>query len=63
MLGMQSWPAAADAEVIAEDENPDDAAVGKSGTGFAPLKGPWICHAKFGGESTSILFSIALSCK
>lgn len=59
---MRCWPAAADVEVIVEDENPDDAAVGKSGVGFAPPYGPGICNAQFGAESTSILFSIALSC-
>lgn len=35
-MGSRSWPAAADGEVIIEDENPDDAALGKSGISSVP---------------------------
>lgn len=52
---------AAGGEVAVEEGNPDDAAAEKSGIGGAPPLRPWSCHAQFGKELTSILFSVALS--
>lgn len=49
---------------VAENENPDDAAVENSGVGVA-LTWPCICHAQLGSpceEPNAILFSVALSC-
>lgn len=49
---------------VAENENPDDAAVENSGFGVA-LTWPCICHAQLAGpceEPNAILFSVALSC-
>jgi hypothetical protein len=49
---------------VAENENPDDAAVENSGIGVA-LTWPCICHAQLAGpceEPNAILFSVALSC-
>lgn len=56
---------AADGAVAAkEDENPDDAALGKTGIG-AMLLLPWICHTQLqnlGEETASTLFPVTLSC-
>lgn len=51
---------AADEAVIVELPNPDDAAVERNENGVAPPYEPWTCHAQFGRELTSILFSIAV---
>ena len=48
---------------VAENENPDDAAVENSGI-WAALIGPWICHAQLGtpwDEPNASLFSVMLS--
>lgn len=41
--------------VVMEDENPDDAAIEKTGTGVTLLLFPFICHAQFEnlGEETA----------
>lgn len=51
-------------EVVAKNENPDDAAVENSGIGVA-LTWPCICHAQLGSpceEPSAVLCSVALSC-
>lgn len=53
---------AVDEPVVIGEENPDDAAVEKIGIWFTPPFGPWFCNTQYGGEPSSFLFSIALSC-